>query len=200
MGRAIDLLITYRVIKLLVTPFEKTKAFEYGIIDKTGKVLRKARSLKTGKEKTAYTLLHRFVFNLKRMIHLVPGGKSKIGTYAAALVMLLREDRENYLNSNDIEKALYRHLIENDLIKYDNKLREGLEMDYLPRGRFTVTDELRDLNNDITAEVGDLVSTKYDVKPSDKFFGVNIYELYNEDRNAKVVISEDNIERLRLWT
>ena len=198
MGRAIDLLITYRVIKLLVTPFEKTKAFEYGIIDKTGKVLRKARSLKTGKEKTAYTLLHRFVFNLKRMIHLVPGGKSKIGTYAAALVMLLREDRENYLNSNDIEKALYRHLIENDLIKYDNKLREGLEMDYLPRGRFTVTDELRDLNNDITAEVGDLVSTKYDVKPSDKFFGVNIYELYNEDRNAKVVISEDNIERLRL--
>jgi|TARA_Y100000296_G_scaffold21674_1_gene25681 hypothetical protein len=198
MGRAIDLLITYRVIKLLVTPFEKTKAFKLGIIDKAGKVLRKARTLKTSEEKTAYTLLHRFVFNLKRMIHLVPGGKSKIGTYAAALVMLLREDRENYLNSNDIEKALYRHLVENDLIKYDNKLREGLEMDYLPKGRFTVTDELRDLHNEITADVGDLVSTKYDIKPSDKFFGVNIYELYNEDRNAKVVISEDNIERLRL--
>ena len=46
MGRAIDLLITYRVIKLLVTPFEKTKAFEYGIIDKNGKVLRKARTLR----------------------------------------------------------------------------------------------------------------------------------------------------------
>lgn len=198
MGRAIDLLITYRVIKLLVTPFEKTKAFEYGIIDKNGKVLRKARTLRKYEEKTAYTLLHRFVFNLKRLIHMVPGGKSKIGTYAAALVMLLREDRENYLNSNDIEKALYRHLVENDLIKYDNKLREGLEMDYLPKGRFTVTDELRDLHNDITADVGDLVSTKYDIKPSDKFFGVNIYELYNEDRNAKVVISEDNIERLRL--
>ena len=114
MGRAIDLLFTYRVIKLLVTPFEKTKAFELGIIDKKGKVLRKARTLRTGDEKNAYTLLHRFVFNLKRLIHMVPGGKSKIGTYAAALVMLLREDRENYLNSNDIEKALYRHLIEND--------------------------------------------------------------------------------------
>jgi len=173
-SRAIDLLITYRVIKLLVTRWEKHEAFKRGIIDKKGKVLRKARSLKTGEEKTAYTLLHRFVFNLKRMIHLVPGGKSKIGTYAAALVMLLREDRENYLNSNDIEKALYRHLVENDLIKYDNKLREGLEMDYLPKGRFTVTDELRDLHNDITADVGDLVSTKYDIKPSDKFFGVNI--------------------------
>ena len=198
MGRAIDLLITYRVIKMLITPFEKTKAFQLGIIDKNGKVLRKAKTLTKGSEKNAYTLIHRFVFNLKRLIHMVPGGKSKIGSYAAALVMLLREDRENYLNSNDIEKALYRHLIENDLIKYDDRLREGLEMDYLPRGRFTVTDELRDLHNEITADVGDLVSTKYDIKPSDKFFGVNIYELYNEDRNAKVVISEDNIERLRI--
>ena len=92
-----NIYFVYQFIKKLVTPFEKTKAFQLGIIDKKGKVLRKARSLKTGEEKTAYTLLHRFVFNLKRMIHLVPGGKSKIGTYAAALVMLLREDRENYL-------------------------------------------------------------------------------------------------------
>jgi len=38
MGRAIDLLITYRVIKMLVTPFEKHKAYKLGIIDKDGKV------------------------------------------------------------------------------------------------------------------------------------------------------------------
>jgi len=36
MGRAIDLFVTYRFIKLLVTPFEKTEAFKLGIIDKTG--------------------------------------------------------------------------------------------------------------------------------------------------------------------
>ena len=61
MGRAIDLLITYRVIKMLITPFEKTKAFQLGIIDKNGKVLRKAKTLTKGSEKNAYTLLHRFV-------------------------------------------------------------------------------------------------------------------------------------------
>ena len=33
MGRAIDLFVTYRFIKLLVTPFEKTEAFKLGIID-----------------------------------------------------------------------------------------------------------------------------------------------------------------------
>ena len=41
MSRAIDLIITYRVVKLLVTPFEKQPAFKAGIIDADGKVLRK---------------------------------------------------------------------------------------------------------------------------------------------------------------
>ena len=54
-NRAIDLLITYRVIKLLVTPFEKQEAFKTGIIDKNGKVLKKYRTLKTAKEKKSYT-------------------------------------------------------------------------------------------------------------------------------------------------
>ena len=36
MGRAIDLFVTYRFIKLLVTPFDKTEAFKLGIIDAKG--------------------------------------------------------------------------------------------------------------------------------------------------------------------
>ena len=67
-NRAVDLVITYRVIKLLITPFEKQEAFKYGIIDREGKVLRKYRTLKTSAEKKSYTILHRFVFNLKRIL------------------------------------------------------------------------------------------------------------------------------------
>ena len=37
-NRAVDMLITYRVLRILTTPFEKQDAFKYGIIDKTGKV------------------------------------------------------------------------------------------------------------------------------------------------------------------
>ena len=62
MGRAIDLLITYRVIKMLVTPWNKHDAYRYGIIDDNGKVLRKTKELVTAKEKDSYTILHRFVF------------------------------------------------------------------------------------------------------------------------------------------
>ena len=41
MGRAIDLFVTYRFIKLLTTPFEKTEAYKLGIIDADGKIISK---------------------------------------------------------------------------------------------------------------------------------------------------------------
>ena len=66
MSRVIDAVIAYRVLKLLVTPFNRTKAFELGIIDEKGKVLKKSKEIKDPKERNAYTLLNRFVFNLKK--------------------------------------------------------------------------------------------------------------------------------------
>ena len=43
MSRVVDALIAYRLLKLLVTPFNKTKAYKMGIIDDKGKVLIKKR-------------------------------------------------------------------------------------------------------------------------------------------------------------
>ena len=57
MGRAIDLLITYRVIKMLVTPWKQHDAYKLGIIDDNGKVLRKAKTLKSAKENAILVLL-----------------------------------------------------------------------------------------------------------------------------------------------
>jgi hypothetical protein len=195
MGRAIDLLITYRIIKLLVTPFEKQEAYKYGIIDKDGKVLRKTKDLKTAKEKDAYTILHRFVFNLKRLINIIPGGKSKLGTYAAALGLLLKEQKD--INAVELERTLYKHLVDNKLIAYGDDLNESVGFDYLPEGRFTVIDNLEDLNGQKTAEVGDIVYTTENQKPFDNYFGVNLYYVINEDTKKQIIVSEDNIERIR---
>ena len=195
MGRAIDLLITYRVIKMLVTPFEKQPAYALGIIDNNGKVLRKAKTLKTAKEKEAYTLLHRFVFNLKRLINIVPGGKSKLGTYAAALGLLLKENKD--INMVELEKDLYKHLSENNLIKLDD-INESVGFDFLQEGKYIVTDQLEDLNGNVTAEVGDVVYTTENQKPFDNYFGVNLYHVINEDTKKQVMVSEDNIERIKL--
>ena len=180
---------------MLVTPFEQTDAYKMGIIDKNGKVLRKAKTLTTGKEKDSYTLLHRFVFNLKRLVNLIPGGKSKLGTYAAALGLLLKEQKD--INQVELERNLYKYLSDNDLINFDDDLKESVGFDYLPKGRFTMIDNLEDLNGDKTAEIGDIVYTTEDQKPFDNYFGVNLYHVINEDTEKQIVVSEDNVERIR---
>ena len=70
--RAIDLFVTYRFIRLLTTPFNKTDAYKLGIIDKDGNRIKeegtnKATILRTSKEKNAYTVLHKLVFNIKKL-------------------------------------------------------------------------------------------------------------------------------------
>ena len=124
-NRAVDLVITYRVIKLLVTPFEKQEAFKYGIIDKDGKVLRKYRTLKTTAEKKSYTILHRFVFNLKRILQKVGLG-GRLGTFAVALATLLREDKNYVEHKSLIESAVISYLKETN--QYDNLLNEEGEV------------------------------------------------------------------------
>ena len=120
-NRAVDLVITYRVVKLLATPFERQEAFKYGITDKEGKVLRKFRTLKTTAEKKAYTMLHRFVFNLKRILQKAGLG-GRLGTFAVALGLLIREDKNYRPYKNLIESAVITYLKETN--QYELLLKE----------------------------------------------------------------------------
>ena len=52
MAKFADTYMIYQVLKRLTTPFEETKAFELGILDKDGKFLKKP---KTREEKEAYS-------------------------------------------------------------------------------------------------------------------------------------------------
>lgn len=94
MSSLVDTYITFRIIKTLVKPWKDQEAFKLGIIDEDGKVLKKYKTLKTNEEKDAYTVLIRFIFNLKRLLNKVPGGRSKFGSYAAAALLLLKEEIE----------------------------------------------------------------------------------------------------------
>ncbi len=95
MSGLVDTYITYRIITTLTKPWKEQDAYEFGIIDEKGKVLRKAKELKNSKEKNSYTILIRFIFNLKRLMEKIPGGKSKIGSYAVAALVFLREEAKN---------------------------------------------------------------------------------------------------------
>ena len=123
MSRAIDLIITYRVVKMLVTPFEKTQAFKRGIIDADGKVLRKFKTIK-GIERKHYTMLHRFVFNLKRILKKVGLG-SRLGSFGVALALLIKEDKSYLQHKDAIESAVITYLKEENLYNMLlNEIRE----------------------------------------------------------------------------
>ena len=130
MSRPVDLLITYRIMKLLVTPFNKQEAYKYGIIDDKGKVLRKWSTIIKPQEKRSYTILHRFVFNLKRILQRVGLG-GKLGTFAVALATLIRENKEFKQHQKLIESTVIKYLKEQDL--YGELLQEeGDIVGYVP--------------------------------------------------------------------
>ena len=124
-NRPVDLLIAYRVIKMLVTPFNKQPAFKYGIIDKDGNVLQKYRTIKGTAEKRSYMVLHRFVFNLKRILAKV-GIKGKLGSFAVAAALLLKENKEYSKYKNVIESTIITYLKDNNL--YEDILNESREI------------------------------------------------------------------------
>ncbi len=148
MSRGIDFLITYRVVKMLITPFEKTEAFKRGIIDKKGKVLIKYKKVE-GSDKKHYTLLHRFTFNLKRILQKVGLG-SKLGSFAVALALLIKEDKSF---------AMYKDAIESGVIMY---LKEQGEYDKLLK------------------EEGEIPELNIEQEPFMTCFGVDVYERGDE--------------------
>ena len=124
MSRAIDLIITYRVVKMLVTPWEKFEAYKLGFIDDKGKVLVKMKDVK-GTNRKHYTILHRFVFNLKRIFQKVGLG-SRLGSFAVALALLIKEDKSYTKYKDAIESGVITYLKENNL--YNDILNESQEI------------------------------------------------------------------------
>ena len=112
-GQAIDLFVAYRFLRILTTPWEDQEAYKLGIIDKDGKLLRKLILSRQRKRKKSFTLLHRLVFNLKRILHKVPGVRTKIGTYATALFLLKQHFADQVEEEDTIENAFTGWLIDN---------------------------------------------------------------------------------------
>lgn len=101
---------------MMVTNFEDTKAYKLGIIDKTGKVLRKSSSLKTSEERDAYSYLDRLVFNMKKIVNKI-GGENKLKSLVAALWLV-----KEYYESNDRSTALMEEKFDNIMKMLDNSV------------------------------------------------------------------------------
>ena len=124
-----NIYFVYQFLKKLVTPFEKTKAFELGIIDEKGKILKRRRDLKTDDEKDAYTLSDTLIWNLKKLLVKIPGGKSRIASYGAAL-FLIKEQQDGYkLTEEELEMQFFDAFekMHNNDLEFDPRALKKLE-------------------------------------------------------------------------
>ena len=204
MGRAIDLFVTYRFIKLLVTPFDKTPAFELGIIDKDGnRVMEKTVSrgmqptvLIGDEKKSAYTILHKLVFNIKKIFGKVPGLRTKLGTYAAALFLLKDTFKESVDDPDMFEKEFMKYLKEEGY-EIDNTISEEVIGfgEVLPKGEYTlVNDILNSEEEELTAKKGDKVVAFDDEAPLDTILGIDIFPIVHVKTQEKIYISLEDIK------
>jgi len=103
-----NIYFVYQFLKKLVTPFEKTAAFELGIIDEKGKILKRRRDLDTTEEKEAYNLSDTLVWNLKKILGKIPLGKSKLASYAAALWLIKEQDNGKiFVSEKELEAQFF---------------------------------------------------------------------------------------------
>ena len=202
MGRAVDLFVTYRFIKLLTTPFEKTDAFKLGIIDKDGNRIRKPNSsqveveLTTSQLKNSYTILHKLVFNIKKLFAKVPGLRTKLGTYAAALFLLKDTFKESVDDPDVFEREFMKYLKEND-IELDNDISEEVIGfgEVLPKGNYVlVNDILNKEEEDLSAKKGDKVVAFADEAPVDTVLGVDIFPVVHVKTQEKIYVSLEDIK------
>ena len=91
MSRALDAVVGIRLLKLLSTPIQKSKAFQLGIIDADGKKLKKPSPTN---ERNANTLLNRFVFKVQKSLTRSSDMNSRRLLSFAAAMALLREYEE----------------------------------------------------------------------------------------------------------
>ena len=202
MGRAIDLFVTYRFLKLLTTPFEKMDAFKFGIIDEKGNRIKKPNStrpaveLSTSELKNSYTILHKLVFNIKKIFAKVPGLRTKVGTYAAALFLLKDTFKESVDDPDVFEKEFVKFLKENN-IEFDDSISEEVIGfgEILPKGTYVlVNDILNKEEEELSAKEGDKVIAYEDEAPVDTVLGVEIFPVVHVKTQEKIYVSLEDIK------
>ena len=190
-SRAGDLFYAFRFLKLQVTPFEKTEAYKLGIVDKDGK--RTKLKLMHDKEKSAYTVFHRLVFNIKRLLGKIPGGKSVVARYGAALFLIKEHTGMSEKAILDaLEKFLDEDLSsevieENTWYQQDDKLVPGTYM--------LTTDVASIKTGNIIANKKNKIVVEDFLPPHGQFRNINIYKVKHKATNQDIYITNKDITR-----
>ena len=189
-SRTADIFYAFKFLKTLTRSWNEMPAYELGIIDDNGKVLKKP---KTSEEKASFTVFHRLVFNIKRLLSKLPFGKTKLASYATALFLIrehtgLPESKlKAILEEVTGEKFNDSYFNENKWFETDTGLNIGI---------YTLTE---DILSPVTGDVIALKNTKIKVNEKtaaySSIFGKNIYKVIHVPTQQEIYISNGDIKR-----
>ena len=189
--RAADLAYTFRFIRMLVMDWKSWDAYKEGLIDENGKRIKSVK-MDTDAKKSSYTTFVRLAANVKRLLSNVPGGGSKLGSFAAGLFLI----KENYkLTNKDLQKILKECNIESlDFLSEANSNWFTLKDKQLIPGVYQVR-EPKILNKNFEEWVmpKDKIRIQEDCFPIGNVFGIDIYEATHMNTNQKIYISSSEI-------
>ncbi len=177
----VDTYLAYKFIKMLATPWKKMDAYKMGIIDNKGKRIKsKEADEAVRKAGSKYTNIHKVIINIKRLVAMVPGGKTRLGGAAAALWLLREEAKQmNVENENIIEETFLEWLKDNDS-ELDDGMNESFgkvnlvvtKGDYILNGeKVTVKENTESFDSILGVplfKVNDTVCSWYDLEKSNE--------------------------------
>ena len=190
--KAADLTYTFRFIRMLVLDWKEWDAYKLGIIDENGK-RNKNEKLDSSEKKDAYTPFIRLCANIKRLVANIPGGGSKLGSFASALYLIkehyqLTDDQLHRINSKLGIDKLDIVLESNEwFLIDDNTIGPGVYRVKEPKLLAKCCDEM------VWAK--DQIRIEEDCTPVGDVFGIPIYEATHMKTNQKIFITVNEIYR-----
>ena len=140
----VDIYLVYQFLRRLATPFTKWEAFKAGVIDKEGKVLI-PKNKRTQEQQRSFKVFDVMILKLKRLLGKIPGGKSRIASYAAALWLIREYDEsksEEQILSEDVDYLKYIQYVRNERFSRFRKMIEDAPANEMSGGGVATFDPI----------------------------------------------------------
>ncbi|SVA44275.1 uncharacterized protein METZ01_LOCUS97129, partial [marine metagenome] len=127
----------------------------------------------------------------------VPGLRTKLGTYAAALFLLKDTFKEHVEDPDVFEKEFMKYLKEQGY-EIDDSIAEANVIGFgevLPKGEYVlINDILNKEEEELTAKKGDKVVAYDDEPPIDTILGIDIFPVVHMKTQEKIYVGLEDLK------
>jgi len=129
----VDLFLVYSFIKRLVKPFDEWEAYKLGIIDDEGNILIPRKKFTKKAQRDAFGVFDKLILNIKKLLAKLPGGQTRLGSYAAALWLIKEQANMKQAGmlheSVELEDSDIEYMLEGFVDEYAQLLEKAKDVE-----------------------------------------------------------------------